>query len=96
MRQLLDWVTTVTQYTLVTIDISDGAIAAGGRNEAWVEGEHPRMAVQLRDIDGIRSFGAGEDIQLNRFARVVERKCGFAVRHVAVPRTRRYPEIGQA
>ena len=53
--------------TLVTVDIGDGAVTACGGNEAGIIGTNLAI-VQAADINRIRTFGSGEDIQIDRFA----------------------------
>ena len=58
--QLVDRVTAMQQDALLAVDIGDGALAACGRCEAGVVGEHPRFAVELADIDDFGTDGPVE------------------------------------
>ena len=43
------------QDALVAVDIGDRALAAGGRGEAGIVGEHAGLGVELADVDDVRA-----------------------------------------
>src|SRR5260221_9990417 len=52
------------QDALFTVDVGDGALAARGGSEARVVGEQAGLAVQLADVDDLRSDRAFEQHEL--------------------------------
>ena len=48
------------QDALLAVDIGDRALAAGGRGEAGVVGEHAGLGVELADVDDVRADRALE------------------------------------
>ena len=64
-RQLLNRVTAIAQNAFVTVEGGNGAVAARRRYKAWIVGKHLGLAVQTGDIDGVRTFGAGKNIQID-------------------------------
>mmetsp|Transcript_1008 Transcript_1008/g.2454 ORF Transcript_1008/g.2454 Transcript_1008/m.2454 type:complete len:291 (+) Transcript_1008:4717-5589(+) len=78
-RELFDRVATVEQFALVAIDVGDGRVARGGAQEARVVGELAGLAVELADVDDIRSDAALVQRQIHRGAAVGERQGGFHV-----------------
>jgi hypothetical protein len=53
LRQLLDGVAAVQQFTLVAVDVCDGAVAGRCAQEARVVGELAGLRVELADVDDI-------------------------------------------
>ena len=96
-RELLDGIAAIQQHALVTVDIGDGGLAAGGGGEAGVVREETGFLGQLRDIDAIVAERGFDDWQNNRLVAGVERdliKIGHCVRSFM---GRRLPKrIGQA
>jgi len=82
--QLFDRVAAVQQLALVAVDVGDARFASRGRHETGVEREHARLAVQLADVDHIRTDRALVDRELNGCAAVREGQSGFFVRQVHV------------
>ena len=56
--QLLDRIAAVFQDAGVAVDIGDLGLAASGRGEAGVVGEHSGLGVELGDVDDVRPDGA--------------------------------------
>ena len=57
----------VEQHAFLTVDDGQRAFAARGRGIAGVEGEHPRLIVELADVDDVRpgaSLEQGEVVAL--------------------------------
>src|SRR6185312_153538 len=61
LGQLVDRIAAVEQDPGLAVDIGDGALAAGGRGEARVVGEHPGLAVEFADVDDLRPDRPVED-----------------------------------
>ena len=61
LGELLDRIAAIEQNALVAVDIGDLGLAARGRGEAGIVGEHPALAVELRDIDDLRADRARVD-----------------------------------
>ncbi len=61
LGELLDRVAPVKQDAFVAIDIGDLELAARGRREAGVVGEHSALRVELRNIDDLGTDRAGVD-----------------------------------
>ena len=57
--ELLDRIAAMQQDAFVAIDISDLRLAACGRGEAGVIGEHPRLPIELGDIHHIGADRSG-------------------------------------
>ena len=53
--QLFNRVTTIKQFTFVAIDIRDGRLTRRGGQKARVVSEHACLAVELADVDDIRT-----------------------------------------
>ena len=83
--KLFDGITPIPQHTFVAIDIGDRAVAARRGNEARVVGKNLGLSIEAGDIDRVRSFGAGQNLQIDGLACIVEREGGFSVRHLPVP-----------
>jgi len=66
--QLADRIAAVQQDAFVTVDVGQRAFARGRRGEAGIIGEHPRLAIELADVDDIRPDAARKD-GIFRFAR---------------------------
>ena len=65
LRQLLDWVTTVSQDALVTVDERDRAATGRGVHEGRIVGHHPEVIVGDLDLPQVGSLdGAFGDRQL--------------------------------
>src|SRR6201747_2195453 len=64
LGQLVDRIAAIQQDALVAVDEGDVALAARGRGEPRIVGEHVRLAVQLADVQDLRSLGAAEGRQL--------------------------------
>ena len=60
LGQLVDRIAAVEQDALVAVDIGDRALAAGGRGEAGIVGEHAGLAVELADVDDVGADRAFE------------------------------------
>ena len=56
--QLLDRVAAVEQDAFIAVDVGDLGLAACGRGEAGVVGEHPALAVELGDVHHVGADGA--------------------------------------
>ena len=54
LGELLDRVAAIEQDALVAVDIGDLGLAAAGRGEAGIVGEHPGLGVELADVDDVR------------------------------------------
>ena len=61
LGELLDRVAAVLQHAGVAVDIGDLRLAAAGRGEAGVVGEHPGLGVELADVDDIGPDRAAQD-----------------------------------
>ena len=55
LGELLDRVAAIEQDAFVAVDIGDLGLAAAGRGEAGIVGEHPGLAVELADVDDVRA-----------------------------------------
>ena len=51
--ELLDRIAAVFQNACVAVDIGDLGLAACGRGKAGIVGEHPRLSVELADVDDV-------------------------------------------
>ena len=63
LGQLVDGVTAMEQDSLLTIDVGDGALAAGCGGEARVIGEGAGRPIELSDVDHVRPDASAEDRQ---------------------------------
>ena len=76
--ELLDRIAAVFQDAGVAVDIGDLRLAAAGGGEAGVVGEHPRLRVELADVDDIGPDGAAQNREI--IGLVAYRQCcGFVV-----------------
>jgi hypothetical protein len=75
LGQLVDRITAVQQNAGVAVDIGDLAFARRGRGEARIEREVVAVAVQLADVQDVRTRAALEDRQV--VALVADRQRGF-------------------
>ena len=87
LGELLDRIAAVFQHAGVAVDIGDLGLAAAGRGEAGVVGEHPGLGVELGDVDHIGPNRAAQDREI--VGLVADRKgrrlvAGFCV-HRVVP-----------
>ena len=76
LGELLNRIAAIEQDTLVAIDIGDLGLTAGRGGESRVIGEHPALAVKLRNVDDVGTDRAG----INRHVPVIitDRQCaGF-------------------
>ena len=60
LGELVDRIAAVEQDALVAVDIGDRALAAGGRGEAGIVGEHAGLGVELADVDDVGADRAVE------------------------------------
>ena len=81
-RQLLYWVSSMKQYSLITINESDFGIASGSRDKAWVIGEIS-LSCELTYVYNIRSVCCLIYRQVNVFA--IYGQLGCFVRHAFPP-----------
>ncbi|KAG1243183.1 hypothetical protein G6F65_022571 [Rhizopus arrhizus] len=70
--QLLDGEAAVQQFALVAVDVRDARFASRGGHEARVKRKHARLAIQLADVDHIRTDRALVDRELNGCAAIRE------------------------
>ena len=68
LGQILDGVAAMQQHALVAVDEGDVRAAARGGGEAGVVSEHPRLAVQLANVDHVGAERALEDRKIGRLA----------------------------
>ena len=64
LGELLDRIAAVFEDAGVAVDIGDLGLAAAGRGEAGVVGEHPGLAVELGDVDDIGPDGAAQNREI--------------------------------
>ena len=64
LGELLDRIAAVFQHAGVAVDIGDLGLAAAGRGEAGVVGEHPGLGVELGDVDHIGPNRAAQDREI--------------------------------
>ncbi len=64
LGELLDRVAPVFQDAGVAVDIGDLGLAAAGRGEAGIVGEHPGLGVELGDVDDVRPDGAAHNREI--------------------------------
>src|SRR4030065_260366 len=64
-------------YAGIAVDIGDGRLAGRRGHEAGVEGEHPRLGVELADVDHVRADRTRVDRQVDSLAG--DRKRGIAL-----------------
>ena len=53
LGELVDRVAAMEEDALFAVDIGDRALAAAGRGKAGIVGEHPRLGVELADVDDV-------------------------------------------
>jgi hypothetical protein len=85
--ELLDRIAAVFEDAGVAVDIGDLGLAAPGRGEAGVVGEHAGLGVELGDVDHIGPDGAAQDREIIALVADREGRClvaGFCV-HRVVP-----------
>ncbi|MCY1381088.1 hypothetical protein D9M69_689620 [compost metagenome] len=70
--QLLDGEAAVQQLALVAVDVRDARFAGSRGHEAGVKRKHTRLAIQLADVDHIRTDRALVDRELNGCAAIRE------------------------
>ncbi len=61
--QLLDWVTAIQQFALVTINVGDRRVTGCSRHETRIVGELACGAIELADVDNVRADCALVDRQ---------------------------------
>ena len=61
LGELLDRVAAVFQDAGIAVDVGDLGLAAAGRREAGVIGEHPGLGVELADVDDVGAHRAAQD-----------------------------------
>jgi hypothetical protein len=64
LGELLDRIAAIFEDAGVAIDVGDLGLAACGRREAGIVGEHPGLAVQLADVDHVRADGAAQNREI--------------------------------
>lgn len=69
LRHLLDGVTAIPQDSLVAIDVRDVRLRRRGVHEAVVEGGHPRLLGERREVDRGCPVDARENREFGRSAR---------------------------
>ena len=79
LGQLLDRIATVFENAGIAVDIGDLRLAARGRGEAGVVGEHARLGIELGNVDHIGPNGATQNREVVGLVADRER-CGLAVR----------------
>ena len=79
LGELLDRITTVFENAGIAVDIGDLRLAARGRGEAGVVGEHARLGIELGNVDHIGPNGATQNREVVGLVADRER-CGLAVR----------------
>ena len=77
--ELLNRVATVEQFALVAVDEGDGRLAGCGGQKSGVVGEHAGLAVELADVDDLRTNIAAVHGQFNRGVPVAEGQRGFVI-----------------
>ena len=79
LGQLFDGVAAVQQLALVAIDVGDGGLAGGGREEARVIREHASLGIELADVDHIRADIALVHRHFHTGSAIAERQRCFVV-----------------